>query len=172
MSNEQLERQVMELIATDRTYIPVSSMDGKLKRQREKLAQAVNLGKEGMYNGDRVYARIETDDAMMKARKMADAIAQFAEEYPRHGQILKGLIEEERAGRETHLYFGVNPGSRLTADDYLGVMANLGFSETTSRNLYPEIIDASRTISKRKARADEERSVLVGKVLNAETDEE
>lgn len=35
------ERQLIELIATDRIEMPISSMSGKLKRQKPKLAQAV-----------------------------------------------------------------------------------------------------------------------------------
>jgi hypothetical protein len=56
----------------------------------------------------------------------------------------------------------VNAGKKLTAEDYLGVMENLGFSETSARNLYPELIEVSRNLSRRKARKDEERSILIG----------
>ena len=69
-------------------------------------------------------------------------------------------IEEERSVREDHFYFGVNNGCRLTADDYLGVMIGLGFTETTARRLYPELIETSRKMSRR--RKEEERSVLIG----------
>ena len=34
---EQIERQIIELIATDRIDIPVSSMSGKLKRKKPSL---------------------------------------------------------------------------------------------------------------------------------------
>ncbi|MBM3233675.1 hypothetical protein FJZ19_01130 [Candidatus Pacearchaeota archaeon] len=158
---EQLERQIIELIATDRIHIPISSMDGKLKRQKPKIAQAILLPRQE-FHGERVYARVEQDDVTEKARTMRQAIDQFAEQYPRHGKILNGLIEETRQAKETNLYFGVNAGCRLTADDYLGVMQSLGFSEATARNLYPELMEVSRNLARRKAREDEERSVLVG----------
>ena len=64
--------------------------------------------------------------------------------------------------RESHLYFVVNPGCRLTADDYLGVMANLGFTEAQARNLYSPLIETSRAIAKKR---DEERSVMLGSTL-------
>ncbi len=155
---EQIERQVIELIATDRIDIPISSMSGKLKRQKPKLAIAIGLP-NGQYFGERVYARVEQDDVTLKARTIAEAINQFADEYPRHGAILKGRIEETRAAKETNLYFGVNPGCRLTADDYINVMAGLGFTERTARDLYPELMDISRNLSRKR---QEERSILIG----------
>ena len=156
---ENLEGQLIELIATDRTYIPISSMDGKLKRQRTKLAKGIDLsGLRGKYSGERVYARTETEDRM-KARGMSEGIEAFCEAYPRQGEILRGLIAEQRVQSETHLYFGVNEGSRLSADDYMGVMLDLGFTEATAKRLYPKLMDISRNLSKKR---DEERSVLIG----------
>jgi len=155
---ETLERQVIELIATDRIHIPISSIDGKLKRQKPKLAQAIELPK-AKFRGERVYARVKVDDITEKARTMREAIDEFADKYPRHGKILNGLIEETRQAKETNLYFGINEGCRLTADDYMGVMTSLGFTETTARNLYPDLMNISRNLARKR---DEERSVLIG----------
>jgi len=160
MIDETLERQVIELVAADRSYIPVSSMDGKLKRIRVGLAQAIQVP-GGKYNGERVYARVDDDDCM-KARGIKEGIEEFAKQYPKHASILTGLIEEQRMERETHLYFGINPGCRLTAEDYLGVMANLGFTEAQARTLYNPLIETSRAIAKKR---DEERSVMIGSTL-------
>jgi len=158
MINETLERQVIELVAADRIFITASSMDNKLKRIRPKLAQAIELP-GNQYSGQRVYARIESEPTTEKARSIREAVDTFSEKYPKYGQILNGMIEETRASKEVDMYFGVNPGCRLTADDYLGVMANLGFTEAQSRNLYEPLINTSRSISKKR---DEERSVLIG----------
>ncbi len=160
MENEQTERAVLELIATDRIDIPISSMSGKLKRAKPKLAQAVDLTEHGgLYVGGRVYAKVEYEN-VEKARGMRDGIDAFTEQYPRYGAILNSLIAEKRVERETHLYFGVNEGARLTANDYLGVMTSLGFTEAAARSFYPELLDASRRIS--KARDEDKRSVLIG----------
>jgi len=153
---EQLERQLIGLIAADRLDIPVSSMSGKLKRMKPKLASAVELPR-GSFYGDRVYARIEAEDRL-KARTMSEAVNEFCEAHPNQGQVLTQMIEDKRSVSETHLYFGVNEGCRLTADDYLGVMADLGFSEAQSRALYEPLMGASRTISKKRY---EERSVML-----------
>ena len=58
------------------------------------------------------------------------------------------------------MYFGMNDGCRLTAEDYVGVLTNLGFTETTAKKLYPELIEVSRKMA--RARNETERSVLVG----------
>ncbi len=156
----ETERQVLEIIATDRIDIPISSMSGKLKRAKPKLAKAVDLSAyDGQrFAGERCYARIESED-LMKARGMRDGIEEFASRYPQYGKILNGIIEEKRVERETHLYFGMKDGCRITAEDYLSVMENLGFTESTSRSLYPELMDISRNLSRKR---DEERSILIG----------
>jgi len=159
-TNEALERQVIQLVAADRAYIPVSSMDGKLKRMRVKLAQGISVP-EGRYVGERVFATIDDTDAM-KARGVKEGIEEFAKQYPKHAQILTGLIEEQRAMRETYLHFGLNSGCRLTADDYLGVMADLGFTEAQARTLYGPLLETSRAIARKR---DEGRSVMIGSTL-------
>lgn len=159
-TNEILERQVVELVAADRAYVPVSSMDGKLKRLRLKFAQTIKVP-GGKYTGERVFARIDDTDCM-RARGVKEGIAEFAKQYPNHAGILAGLIEEKRMERETYLYFGINPGCRLTADDYLEVMSNLGFTEAQSRVLYNPLIETSRAIAKKR---EEKRSVMLGSTL-------
>jgi hypothetical protein len=157
---EELERSVIELIATDRLHMPISSMSGKLKRRQPKIAKALDLNEyEKNFEGERVYARIEEED-IMKSRTMKEGVEAFSDKYPRYGTILRGLIEEERAAKETHLYYGVNDGRRLTADDYIGVMTNLGFTEVTAQKLYPELMSISRGM-KRK-RQETERRILIG----------
>jgi len=151
------ESQLIELIAADRLDIPVSSLSGKLKRMKPKLADAIELP-TGRYEGQRVYARIEVEDRM-KARTMSEAVSEFCEEYPAQGQVLTQMIEDKRAIKETHLHFGMYEGCRLTADDYLGVMANLGFTEAQARTLYEPLMDASRRIARKR---DEERTILIG----------
>lgn len=150
------ERQILEIIATDRIDMPISSMSSKLKRKKKKLGQELGLSKK--FEGDRAYARVEKDD-LMKARGMRDGIDLFAQEFPRYGKILNGMIEEKRAKSETHLYFGLYDGCRLSTDDYLGVMENLGFKGQYAENLYQELMKISRNLNKKR---DEERSIMIG----------
>ena len=155
--NEGLERRIIELVAVDRTDIPISSLSSKLKKLKPVIGQEIAL--EGpRYKGERVYAKVEDKDKM-KARGMKEAIAEFSEEFPRYGAILQGKIEEKRAVREQHLYFGVNEGSKLTSEDYVSVLTTLGFTETQARNLYPALVNVSRNISRKR---NEERSVMIG----------
>ncbi len=155
-----IEKQLIQLIATDRIDRPISSMSGKLKRAKPKLAQAVDLsGYEGNFIGDRTYGRVETSDAM-SARGMRDGITEFADQFPRYGKILNGMIEEKRAKRETHLYFGMHDGCRLTSDDYMQVMSDLGFTPAVAERLYGELMDISHNMARK--RNETERKVLVG----------
>ena len=91
---------------------------------------------------------------------MKDAIEVFSARHPQYGKELAGLIAEERTLTEPTLYFRMQDGCRLTSDDYIGVMTNLGFSPAKAEGMYQELMDASRKIS--KARGEEERSILVG----------
>ncbi len=157
---QKVERQIIELVAVDRIDIPISSMSGKLKRRKPTTAKGINLTQYGgNFTGERAYAFTETEDKM-KARGMAEGIEQFSNQFPRYGDILKGIIAEKRVEKETHLYFGLNEGRRLTSEDYKSVMTDLGFSEGMAESLYTTLMDASRKIS--KARIDEERSILIG----------
>jgi hypothetical protein len=157
---ENLERKIIEIVATDRIHIPISSMEGKLKRQKPKLAKEVDLSEyKNNFQGERVYARVKIDDITQKARTMSEAVNEFAAKYSRHGKILKGLIEEKRQAKESNLYFGMLDGCRLTRDDYLGVMENLGFSGQYAEALYQDLMKVSRNLSRKR---DEERSILIG----------
>ena len=158
--NEGLERKIIELIAADRFEIPISSLSGKLKRMKPKIANEIILP-DNFYDGERVYARIENQDEL-KARGMRDGIDEFCKKFPKYGTILNGWIEEKRTEKETHLYFGTQADKRLTADDYMNVMANLGFENASAVSLYKEIIDASRNISKKRG---EERRIMLGTTL-------
>ena len=162
--NEELERRVIALIAADRLYIPVSSIDNKIKKRiRPTLAKAIAgpNSKDDSYIGERIYARIENKNEQ-KARGVKEGIELFSKQYPQYGTILKGMIEEKREEKETHLYFGMNEGRRLAAEDYLTVMSDLGFGEASARSLYHELIEVSRNISRKRS---EERRIMLGTTL-------
>lgn len=152
------EGRLIELIATDRIEIPISSMSGKLKRQKPEIARGVAEGFNLRYSGDRAYARVVEEDKM-KARGMKEGIEMFAQQYPQHAEVLYAMIEFKRAEKETHLYFGMKDGCRITADDYREVMTNLGFTPAMSEELYPALMDVSRKLSRQRG---EERSVMIG----------
>ena len=154
---ENLERKVIELIATDRIDIPISSMSGKLKRRKPKLAQGIDLGGK-KYNGERVFAYTHSEDEQ-KARGVKEGIEKFAEEFPKYGKILRGYIEEQRTIRENYLVFGMQDGCKVTSDDYMGVMTNLGFTEATANHLYPELMNISRKLKNK--RDETQRSILI-----------
>jgi len=58
------------------------------------------------------------------------------------------------------MYFGMHEGRRLTAEDYMGVMRDLGFSDGVAANLYPELMDISYKMARK--RDETERRILIG----------
>jgi hypothetical protein len=155
---ENTEQQLIALIATDRLHIPISSLEGKFKRRKIKFASEIELP-TGRFQGPRTYA-YEQDEEGKKARGMAAGIKEFCDRHPNYGDELRGLIAEQRTTREPTLYFGMNEGCRLTGEDYLAVLGDIGFSEAQAQRFYEPLIEASRKIS--RARADGQRSILIG----------
>lgn len=152
-----IERKIVELVAADRIDVPISSMSGKLKRRKPKMAQAIDLeGKR--YFGDRAFA-YERERNYMKARGVKEGIEKFAEKYPKHAKVLQKYIDEEREVRERHLVFGMKKDCIVNTNDYMGIMTNLGFTEPTAERLYPELMNISRKL-KRK-RDESERKILI-----------
>lgn len=155
-----MEKQVLELIAQDRLEMPLSSLYQKVKRSKKGNAAALAPSiRDERFDGERSYAffRVEDKD---RARGMKEAIADFSEQFPKYGSILQGMIAEKRVRSEEHVYFGMQPERRLTADDYVSVMTSLGLSEGSARSLYPDLMQLSRKLARIK---DEARSVIVGK---------
>lgn len=153
------EEGIIKVISADRMYIAISSLDGKLKRLRPKLAKGIDLRKyKNNFVGERVHARIVKEDKK-SARGMREGIEKFKEEFPKEGKILERYISEERIKKEKHFYFGTNERCKLTTEDYLDVMRDLGFTEFSAIRLYPELLETSRALAKKR---DEERSILIG----------
>ncbi len=156
---EKLEKQIIELIATDRLSIPMSSLSSKLTRTKQKLAEHMDLSEhDNDYVGERVYARVEEEYSTQKARTIREAVDDFSERYPSYGKILNGMIEAKRESKDTSLYFGVMPSKKLNSQDYVEVMKSLGFTGNAASALYPSLMNASRRISKKR---DEDRSILL-----------
>ncbi len=153
----ETESALIRLIATDRLHIPISSISGKLKRAKPKLVEAVDFpGKT--FEGDRAYARIENSNTM-KAKGMRAGVEAFSEAHPKYGAILQEMIAEEREVRKSTLYFGMYEGTRLSSNDYMGVMTNLGFTPERAEMLYGELMKVSRNMTRK--RDEVERDILI-----------
>jgi hypothetical protein len=155
-----MESEIITLIAKDRLEIPLSSMYQKVKKAKSKESKnlADLLGGK-RFSGERTYAFVQEEDKE-RARGLKEAVAEFSADFPKYGRILQGKIAEKRVVAEQHLYFGVQPGCRLTTDDYIAAIQSVGLSESVARNLYPDLINVSRKLAKAR---EEERSAIVGK---------
>lgn len=154
-----MERNILNLVAMDRMDIPLSSLDNKLRRRRMGAAKDIAEAMNGSFESERAFAYVETEDKKV-ARGMKEAITEFQQEYPTEGAVLQEKIKEKRLQREKHLYFGTNNNARLTGDDYLTVMKNLGVSEHRAHMLYPTLMDVSRDLA---ARNNRNNRIVVGK---------
>lgn len=156
----KIAEQVGALISADRIEIPLSSIEQKVRRLRADLASQVAdyCQDDVRFSGSRAYAFTETENKY-RARGMRQAVEEFAEEYPKYGAILKGKIAEKRKVRETHLYFGLKSDSRLTSEDYLKVLRDVGLTENQARALYGPLMNVSRQLARAR---NEERSVIIG----------
>jgi hypothetical protein len=156
----QIERKVIDLISADRIEIPLSSIEQKVRRTRAALASEIAEYCSGnvRFAGKRVYAFTESEDKE-RARGMKEAVAEFVQEHPKYGKILQGKIAQKRKVREQHLYFGLNTDSRLTTEDYLDVMRDVGLTETQARALYGPLMNVSRQLARART---QERSIIVG----------
>jgi len=153
-----MENQIVKLIAEDRLQVPMSSLEQKVRKSKMSDAKSIAEMIGEKFDGNRVYAFIEEEDKD-RARGMKEAVAEFEQEFPKYGAILKGKINEKRKLSEKYLYFGLYDGCKLTSEDYLGVLQNIGLTERAARELYPELLNLSRKLVKGKG---EERSIIVG----------
>ncbi|PIU76030.1 hypothetical protein COS75_01265 [Candidatus Pacearchaeota archaeon CG06_land_8_20_14_3_00_35_12] len=153
-----MENQIVKLIAEDRLQVPMSSLEQKVRKSKMSDAKSIAEMIGEKFDGNRVYAFIEEEDKD-RARGMKEAVAEFEQEFPKYGAILKGKINEKRKLSEKYLYFGLYDGCKLTSEDYLGVLQNIGLTERAARELYPELLNLSRKLVKEKG---EERSIIVG----------
>lgn len=158
-----LERQIINLVATDRMYIPSSSFDGKLERRRPKLAKLLDLPSNG-FRGERAYARYESSNKHV-AKDIKTGVIEYCQEFPQDGKILMGMIEKHRKKREKHVYFGMQEGKRVHGDDYLAVLADMGLSPSMAEKYLDVSLDIGRKLQQereRKGKPEAERRVLIG----------
>ena len=155
------EQELVTLIAMDRLDMPLSSLDSKLRRRRLSLAKGVaeSMGNASYAETRRTHASVEYEDKHL-ARGMKEAIAEFVEEFPKQGEVLKEKVREKRMSREKHLYFEMNPGTHLSGDDYLTVLKDLGLSEHRAHVLYPSLMEISNSLA---AESNKQRSAIVGR---------
>ena len=90
---EELERQLIEIVATDRIDVPISSMSGKLKRRKPKLAKAVDLSIS--YLQGIQHALVFLMDNMEISIRKKKELYHFA----RNPQLSHGATKGENRGR-------------------------------------------------------------------------
>ena len=157
----ELEKRVRKSIAGDITSKVLKSLGDKGDRRLKKGAkEIVNLLNEGEEPNYRFCVEIKKTKEE-KARTLREGINAFKKKYSRYGNILEGLIAEKRIKRNKNLVYRLNKGYKLSEEDYVQVMMDLGFEKREASAMYPHIL----AFSERLGKADEqlERTILISK---------
>ena len=155
----EIEKNVRYLIALDVVSRVLKSLGDKGVRREKKTAKnIVDLLNDKEPLGDRVVARLETRDEQ-KARTLRQGIDVFKEKYPKYGDELENFIKETRTDHNLYLVYGLRENYKLSEDDYVSVMKDLGFSDREAKSIYSHIVAVSERAN--KAIETSERNILV-----------
>lgn len=158
--NESLhETYLVLLCGLDRLHKPISSFSSKMKKTQPLFARNFPLEPGKFYEGERAYARVEVANKR-KARSLREGIEAFLEKHPEMKDELEKCINEGRKTREKHLYYGLKEGKRISKEDYLHVLTELGLSRARAEALYEPLIQISDDL--RTKRHEKESSILIG----------
>ncbi len=162
MTNERTEPEklVRKLVAINNLRIPFSSLYQKDKKIEKEYAHGISnyIGQNADF-GNSVTSYISKEDKQ-KARGMEDGIEEFSKKYPRHGKILKGLVEEKRAEKEVYLKYNLNNGYKLNDNEYVSVMRDIGLTDTEASVMFPMLMQISERLKKKKEKGL--REILIG----------
>ena len=161
VERSELESRVRRLIAGDITYRVLKNLGNKgVRRLNKRAAEITDLLDKGEEPNNRFYVGIEKIEKE-KARTLREGINAFKKEHPGYGKILEGLIAKKRIKRNKNLIYGLNEGYKLSEEDYVLIMRDLGFERREASAIYPHIL----AISKRLERANEqsERTILLSR---------
>lgn len=156
----ELENRIRRLVAGDITYRVLKSLGDKGDRRLKKRAKEIVVLLDEEEPNDRFYARIERIEEE-KAKTIREGVNAFKKKYKSHGKILEGFIAKTRIERNKNLVYGLNEGYKLSEEDYVQIIMDLGFERREAAAMYPHIL----AISERLKKADEhkERTILLSK---------
>jgi len=143
------EEQIRSLVALDDLKAPLSSLYQKMEKRHKGLAASLEGPIDAREDFGNANARLVYENNS-KARAMKDGVSMFVEKFPSEGRELQKMIQAKRVVRETHLYFGLDDGRRLSKSSYLGAMESCGLSRDQAEEFYPALMDASREIGTAK----------------------
>lgn len=158
------EEQVRMLIAYDQLDIPLNSLHGKANRRSDKIAGSIAELVENNANFGNAIASVRYQD-QQKARALREAVDIFCARNPAAGRELQTVIEDKRVEREVYLSYGLQTGSRLSANDYMTAMQSIGIGPARAEKLYPILLETSRDLQRARGREQttcDPREILVG----------
>jgi len=154
-----IEKLVRILIAGDILYRPLKSLGERGVRRLDKTAKSIyDLIEADGEKGNRVEARVEESEEE-KARTLKEGIDEFSKKYPSQGKMLAEMIEQKRNAKNKCLIYGLKEGYKLSEEDYIQTIMDLGFDKREAASIYPHIISYSEREG--KAIQQSERKILL-----------
>ena len=158
------ESDVRKLVAYDNLDIPLCALHNRVDRKHGKLARALEAPIDAGENFGCANVAVVYEDKK-KARAMRDGVNQFCDKYPSEGRELQKMISSKRTIRETHLHYGIPEGRRISSQDYVQAMVDVGLTQTQAEAFYPKVLDVLRTLQRlrgKKTTSAGLRDVLIG----------
>jgi len=159
------EAKIRKLVAYDNLDLPLCAVHNRLDRRHKKLATSLEAPIDDGANFGVATAQVRYDNKQ-KARAVSEAVEEFVTRYPAEGRELQKMIAVKRTMRETYLEYGMPEGSRISTQDYIAAMTDVGLTEAQARSFYPQALELSRTLQRlrgKKTTSSGLRTVLIGK---------
>ena len=144
------ELDVRKLIAFDNLDIPLSALHNRIDRRHKTLAQSLESPIDSCEDFGEAIVEVEYQDKK-KARALTEAVKEFCEIYPVQGRKLKKIITVKRTMRETYLHYGFPKGRRISQQDYIHAMIDVGLTKAQAENFYPKVLEISRRLLRKSS---------------------
>lgn len=164
MANASYEAEVRKLVAFDQMDIPLSALHNRVDRKHKALAVSLQEPVDENEDFGCAMAEVVYEDKK-KAKAIREAVDDFCEQYPVQGRDLRKMIAVKRTARETYFCYGMPEGRRISSQDYMAALKDVGLTEGHAQALYPRLLEVSRTLQRvrgKRTTSSGLRKVLVG----------
>ena len=165
MTEQNYEAQVRKLIAFDNIDIPLCALHKRVDRRHKKLAESLEEPVDAGEDFGCTEVNVDFRNKQ-RARAIKEAVSEFCKKYPAPGRQLKKMIAVNRTMRETYLQYGLPEGRRISSQDYIAAMTDVGLTQTQAEAFYPRVLEVSRTLQRARGKETTTsglREVLIGK---------
>jgi hypothetical protein len=159
------EKNIRKLVAYDNLDLPLCAVHNRMDRKHKKLAASLQDPIDAGDDFGEAIVNIRYDNKQ-KSRAISEAVDEFVNKYPTEGRELQKMIAVKRTMRETYLEYGMPEGKRISSQEYIEAMTDVGLTEAQAKSFYPQALELSRTLQRlrgKKTTSSGLREVLIGK---------